>query len=62
MSVIPAHENMKQENYCKFKAILGYMVNSKLAGARVKSLNKKTNKKRKALPGFLVGHWVIFPF
>ena len=37
MSVIPAHENMKQENYCKFKAILGYMVNSKLAGARVKS-------------------------
>lgn len=37
MSVIPAHENLRQEKYCKFKASLGSMVNSKSAGARVRS-------------------------
>lgn len=37
MPVIPAHENLNQENYCKFKASLGYMVNFKSAGARVRS-------------------------
>lgn len=37
MSVIPAHEDLRQEKYRKFKASLGYMVNSKSARARVRS-------------------------